>query len=86
MHSAVHRSIARVFASFTNKNREKNDTRLWTSEYSRGIFAFWFVRSFCFRKKNQLRETTGRLILTSFPSFSPTRPYGAREKERTVSR
>ena len=23
MHSAVHRSIARVFASFTNKNREK---------------------------------------------------------------
>ena len=74
LHSAVHRSIARVFASFTNKNREKNDTRLWTSEYSRGIFAFWFVRSFCFALKNQLRETIGRLISTSFPSFSPTRP------------
>ena len=48
------------------------------------VFGFWnihvassrfgsFVR-FVSVKKNQLRETTGRLILTSFPSFSPTRP------------
>ena len=89
MHSAVHRSIARVCVFHKQKQR-KNDTRLWTSEYSRGIFAFWFVRSFCFALKNQLRETIGRLISTSFPSFSPTRPllvpYGAREKERTVRR
>ena len=43
-----------------------------------------FVR-FVSVKKNQLRETTGRLILTSFPSFSPTRPYGARERRETLA-
>ena len=69
MHSAVHRSIARVFASFTNKNREKNDTRLWTSEYSRGIFAFWFVRSFCFRKKKSIARNHRTFDFNLVPKF-----------------
>ena len=81
LHSAVHRSISRVFASFYKQNKGKKGTRFWILEYSRGIFAFWFVRSFCFALKNQLRETTGRLISTSFPRFSPTRPLRS-ERER----
>ena len=82
LHSAVHRSISRVLLLFTNKTREKKVL----------VFGFWnihvassrfgsFVRSFCFALKNQLRETIGRLISTSFPRFSPTRPLRS-ERER----
>ena len=40
------------------------------------------VKGFKMIQKSKVRQTTLQHKATSFPGFSPTRPYGARERER----
>ena len=84
LHSAVHRSISRVFASFYKQNQGKKGTRFWILEYSHGIFAFWFVRSFVlFRFKKSIARNHRTFDFNLVPKIlsypSPTEREGKTE-------
>lgn len=84
MHSAVHRSIARVFASFANKNREKIILAfgLWNIHVHLRVLVRSFVRSFVlFRLKKSIARNHRTFDLNLVPKI-PSYPSLRSEIER----